>query len=127
MVEGISTYDEFSCQPFLFQPRGDRGVGSLGSLQDPHRHLSPCDGGGQSETLVPRQQVSLPSIREKIIVFFKIGNTVWFLRKSCLNAASADSRVYIGQQRSLNREISGLFMTIGCPLCLGKVCISAFM
>ena len=64
-------YDEFSCQPFLFQPRGDRGAGSLGSLQDPHRHLSPCDGGGQFEALVPRQQVSLPSFPVKIVCSLK--------------------------------------------------------
>ena len=68
MVEGISTFDEFSCQPFLFQPRGDRGAGALGSLQDPHRHLSPCDGGGQFEALVPRQQVSLHNARRRLCV-----------------------------------------------------------
>ena len=47
----------------FFQPRGDRGAGSPGSLQDPHRHVSPCDGGGQFEALVPRQQVSLHILR----------------------------------------------------------------
>ena len=70
-VEIICAYDEFSCQPFPFQPRGDRGAGSPGSLQDPHRHVSPGYGGGQSEALVPRQQVSITSYREKIVCSLK--------------------------------------------------------
>ena len=40
-----------------FQPCGDRGAGSAGSLQDSHRHLSPGHGGRQPEALVPGQQV----------------------------------------------------------------------
>ena len=42
----------------LFQPRGDRGASSPGSLQDPHCHIKTSHGGGQPEALVSGQQVS---------------------------------------------------------------------
>ena len=41
-----------------FQPRGNRGASSPGSLQDSHRHIETGHGGGQPEALVPGQQVS---------------------------------------------------------------------
>ena len=47
-----------NCQPFLFQPCGNRGASSPGSLQDSHRHIETGHGGGQPEALVPGQQVS---------------------------------------------------------------------
>ena len=42
----------------FFQPRGDRGASSPGSLQDPHCHIKTSHGGGQPEALVSGQQVS---------------------------------------------------------------------
>ena len=48
-----------------FQPRGNRGASSPGSLQDSHRHIETGHGGGQPEALVPGQQVSFGTSNAK--------------------------------------------------------------